>query len=147
MPRSNWLRKSITSLNAQLMFSCHDMTRLISQAQDGALPGLVRCKMRLHYLLCTGCRRYREHLGLLRTAVHKLSDSAESNTAYALPEESRNKLKQLLRDQSTAELRPDDSAKDVPAITHAAAAGTQKIVEFPIAHRSRWSRHPRPALT
>ena len=140
MPRTNWLRKSIASLNARLMFSCHDMTRLISQAQDGALPRFVRYKMRVHYLLCTGCRRYQGQLRFLRTAMHRLSDSAESIPGQSLPQESRTRLKQLLREQRSKKMPPEDAVEETPAVSHASSNSTGKIVEFPTAHRARWSR-------
>ena len=84
MPRTHWFEKSIAALKAPVMFSCHDMTRLISRAQDDTLPGVVRGKMRLHFLTCAGCRRYAEHLGFLRGALHRLSESAEGIPAQSL---------------------------------------------------------------
>lgn len=57
------------SLPSRLMFSCQEMSRLISDAMDRTLPLHVRIRMRLHLLICTLCQRYRQQLSLLRSVL------------------------------------------------------------------------------
>ncbi len=139
MPRTNWFGKSIAALKASVMFSCRDMTRLISQAQDDTLPGFVRGKMRLHFLTCAVCRRYEEQLGFLRGALHRLSESADVIPAQPLPLQARARMKQILREQSQA-TKPDESVVVNIAPDANAAAAAEKVVAFPVPHRSQWTR-------
>jgi len=99
MQRKNWFRTSVAALNARLMYSCHDMTRFASLAQDGALPPGKRWKMRLHYLLCVWCRRYRRQLSFLRRAMRRSSEMIEQDTARPMPAEAKARLKRKLLNQ------------------------------------------------
>lgn len=99
MQRKYWLRKSVAALNARLMFSCHDMTRFASLAMDDALPPSKRWKMRLHYLLCVWCRRYRNQLRLLRSAMLRSSEASERDAAPPMPTEAKARLKRKLLNQ------------------------------------------------
>ena len=139
MPRTNWFEKSIAALKAPVMFSCHAMTRLISRAQDDMLPGFVRGKMRLHFLTCAGCRRYAEQLGFLRGALHRLSESAEGIPAQPLPLQARARMKQMLREQSQTTLPAESAVVNIAPDADAAAAA-EKVVAFPVPHRSQWTR-------
>ena len=82
------------------MFTCHDMTRLISQAQDGVLPRTTRWRMKLHFFLCVWCRRYRRQLGLLRRAFTRLPelDAPEEK----LPPNVKARLKEKLQERGGA---------------------------------------------
>ena len=139
MPRTHWFEKSLAALRAPVMFSCHAMTRLISRAQDDTLPGFVRGKMGLHFLTCAGCRRYAEQLGFLRGALHRLSESAEGIPAQPLPLQARARMKQMLREQSQTTLPAESAVVNIAPDAHAAAPA-EKVVEFPVPHRSQWTR-------
>ena len=78
-----------------LAFSCHDMSRLTSQALDTRLPRLTRFRMRVHWLICQWCRRYRDQLALLRRAVSRLGSDAPA-TGPALPPETRERIRKNL---------------------------------------------------
>ena len=80
------------------MFTCHDMTRLISQAQDGGLPWTARWRMKLHFFLCRWCRRYRRQLGLLRHALTRLPEIGPDTPEEMLPPEAKTRMKQRLQD-------------------------------------------------
>ena len=100
MPRNNRLRTLLDEWNARAMFTCHDMTRLISQAQDGGLPGTVRWRMKLHFLLCKWCRRYRRQLGLLRRAFTRLPEREPNGRDEALSTEAKERLKRKLQEHA-----------------------------------------------
>jgi hypothetical protein len=97
MPRKNRIRASLDEWNAQAMFRCHDMTRLISQAQDRDLPWTVQWRMKLHFLLCKCCRRYRRQLGLLRRAYLRLPVSGPDISGEKLSSEAKAGLKRKLQ--------------------------------------------------
>ena len=97
MPRKNRIRASLDEWNAQAMFRCHDMTRLISQAQDRDLPWAVQWRMKLHFLLCKCCRRYRRQLDLLRRAFLRLPESGTAIPEEKLSSEAKAEMKRKLQ--------------------------------------------------
>ena len=93
------MKSAVNRFLAVLAFSCHDMSRLSSQVLDTRLPLRTRFRMRVHYLICAWCRRYRAQLALLRRAVSRLgSDAPESGPV--LPSEARERIKKHLCDHS-----------------------------------------------
>lgn len=57
-----------------MMPTCRETTELLSQAQDRPLTLAERMRMRLHLLLCRGCRGFSRQLGFLRAAVRRYRD-------------------------------------------------------------------------
>ena len=78
-----------------LAFSCHDMSRLSSQALDTRLPFFTRFRMRVHWLICKWCRRYRAQISLLRRAISRLGTDAP-DTGPSLPPEARERIRKKL---------------------------------------------------
>jgi predicted anti-sigma-YlaC factor YlaD len=65
------------------MGKCKTITRLLSDALDRALTTREWIAVGLHLPTCSGCRNYRQHINLLRTASRKMSDldgTAESRS-------------------------------------------------------------------
>lgn len=91
------LKSAMNRFLAVLAFSCHDMSRLSSHAMDTRLPWATRSRMRVHYLICAWCRRYRAQLAFLRRAVSRLGNEAPE-TGPALPPEARERIKKHLCD-------------------------------------------------
>ena len=50
------------------MLTCRHAARLLSEALDRPLSARERTALRLHTLLCIGCRNYRRQLSFLREA-------------------------------------------------------------------------------
>ena len=98
MPRKSRIRALLDEWNARAMFTCHDMTRLISQAHEGSLPWTKRWRMRLHFLLCVWCRRYRRQLGLLRRALTRLPTAEPTGDDERLSPAAKERLKRKLQD-------------------------------------------------
>lgn len=57
------------------MRSCREISVLLSQAQERRLDFAERLALRLHLLLCDGCRNFRRQLAFIRTAVRRYRDS------------------------------------------------------------------------
>jgi hypothetical protein len=53
------------------MMNCKEAIRLMSEEMDRDLPGSERLSLRLHALLCVGCRNYRKQLSFLRQACQQ----------------------------------------------------------------------------
>lgn len=54
--------------------SCKDVSALLSQGQDRPLSWGERMRLRMHLLLCEGCRNFSSQLEFLRTAVRRYRD-------------------------------------------------------------------------
>jgi len=65
-----------------MMLSCKETTRLLSQAADREIGFGERVALRLHLVICKGCRNASAQFKFLRTAVQQLSlDESEEKPA------------------------------------------------------------------
>jgi hypothetical protein len=85
---TNWWKRRLVLFLAEHTPKCHDITRLISHAQDGPLPLTLRVRMWLHYRICVWCERYRGQLRLMRGALRRSEPNPPS-----LSSEARSRLK------------------------------------------------------
>ena len=97
---TNRLTTAIVMFLARVTPRCHDMTRLISQSQDGSLPLVTRIKMRMHYWICIWCRRYDGQIRFVRKALHICPEEPVQFKGPALNAQSKERLKQALRKAS-----------------------------------------------
>jgi len=51
--------------------SCREVTALVLQSQDRPLGALENASLRLHWLACAGCRRFRQQASTMRVAVDR----------------------------------------------------------------------------
>lgn len=51
--------------------TCRDVTRLVLESQDRPLKPLEAVSLRLHWLACDGCRRFRDQQQLIRQALDR----------------------------------------------------------------------------
>ena len=56
------------------MLSCRDASQLLSQAQERRLNWHERLLLRLHLVLCDGCRNFRSQLAIMREAMRRYRD-------------------------------------------------------------------------
>jgi hypothetical protein len=54
--------------------SCREVTRLVSQGLDREFATGERLALRVHFMICRGCRNMNAQLVFLREAVQKLRD-------------------------------------------------------------------------
>ncbi len=97
---TNRLTTAIVKYLASVTPRCHDMSRLISQSQETVLPLGTRLKMRLHYIICAWCERYRNQLGFMRKALHQCDDKVPESPKGALSSSAKDRLKEALRNSS-----------------------------------------------
>ena len=80
------------------MFSCKDVSQLISESMDRSLPFYQRVLMRLHLLMCKYCSRCKEHFEALRGASrHEELYGNELDTSRALSNDGKERLKKFLK--------------------------------------------------
>jgi predicted anti-sigma-YlaC factor YlaD len=53
------------------MLSCREVTDRASDVLDGNLPPLSRLKLRLHLMICEGCRTYIDQMRGLKTMLRQ----------------------------------------------------------------------------
>jgi hypothetical protein len=53
------------------MFTCKEISRLVSQGQDRELGTFARWKLRIHLAACDGCAQFDRQMRFLREAMRK----------------------------------------------------------------------------
>lgn len=51
--------------------TCRDVTRLVLESQDRPLRPLESVSLRLHWMICERCRRFRQQQRLMRVALDR----------------------------------------------------------------------------
>ncbi len=60
------------------MFSCKEVTRLLSDSQERTLHLNERVMMRMHMMMCAGCRKFERQLTVIRNAMRTLARQQRS---------------------------------------------------------------------
>jgi predicted anti-sigma-YlaC factor YlaD len=60
---------------------CKDVTRLVSEGLDRELGFGERVALRVHFLMCKGCRTFEDQMARLRQAVRDLSAAEDEHHA------------------------------------------------------------------
>ena len=95
-PTNGWKTKLVMFI-ARHTPKCHDITRLISQSLDQPLPLRTRVALRVHFLICVWCERYRDQLRLLCTAMKSCRGDGEDKMRGGLSPDARTRLKVAMR--------------------------------------------------
>ncbi len=90
---TNWWKTRLVMFIAEHTPKCHDITRLISQSMDRPLPLRTRIAMRIHYIICVWCERYRDQLGFIGAALKSCPDNEGERTRGKLSPDARKRLK------------------------------------------------------
>ena len=74
------------------VFNCKDISYLISRSMDKKLPFSKRLGIKFHLMMCNLCRRYKEQLIILKSALQKeviipLPDSIREKINIAIQKE------------------------------------------------------------
>jgi hypothetical protein len=64
-----------------MMPSCKEVSRLVSMGLDRDLAFGERVALRVHFLMCKGCRNFEAQMMLLRRAMRDLSRSEDEHLA------------------------------------------------------------------
>jgi hypothetical protein len=79
------------------MFNCSEVSRLVSESLDRKLPLLLRMGLRMHFLMCRFCARYRKQLLIIRNTLHLQESRGEDTvTTVSLPQDARHRIKEAL---------------------------------------------------
>jgi len=80
------------------MFNCKDVSKKVSKSMDEALPLQERMMISVHLWMCKYCRRFRNQVLILRTALRLVDRSGDdADKSPSLPIEIRDRIKQAMR--------------------------------------------------
>jgi hypothetical protein len=84
------------------MYNCKEVSEMVSESMDRALPFYQRVLMRLHLLMCKYCARYREQLETIRAASrYEQLYGKELDDSQALSNDGKERLKEFLKNHLT----------------------------------------------
>ncbi len=79
------------------MFSCKEVSRKVSESMDRDLPAHHRLLMHLHLMMCRYCRRFQDHLLIMRRALKSEAPPSDDPCHDAhLSERACERIKQAL---------------------------------------------------
>lgn len=90
---NNWLKKGLVMFIANHTPKCHAVTRLVSESMERPLPLGTRIALRIHFLICVWCERYRDQIERMRNTLLSEPEDAGSD---ALSADARTRLKAAL---------------------------------------------------
>ncbi|SFF65954.1 Putative zinc-finger [Fontimonas thermophila] len=61
------------------MLNCRDATRLMSEAQDRPLRWGETISLKMHVMMCSGCRHFGDQMHVLRRIVRAYADGADES--------------------------------------------------------------------
>ena len=88
------------------MFSCHDVSQMISRSMDVRLPLRHRLAVRMHLLMCRYCSLFRHQLNMLRKMSRTIDDgqtiptsthTSNHTSTDKLSDEARARIKETIR--------------------------------------------------
>ena len=87
------------SFRRLLFLACDDATRLYSEAMERRLTRAERAALRLHEVICLGCRRFRRQIGWLRRLMARLSADLPPDVCSGpgLTPEAKERIKRALK--------------------------------------------------
>ncbi len=56
------------------MKSCREISKLVSRSLDESLPFWSQVQIKMHFLMCQGCRRFNQQLKFVQHAVRKMCE-------------------------------------------------------------------------
>ena len=62
------------------MLPCREVSRLVSQGLDRELGFGERAALRLHFVVCEGCRNFNRQMHFLRRAIRELPESGDGGS-------------------------------------------------------------------
>ena len=93
----NLVTQKVTAVIFRNTPTCAQMTRLISEELDRPLPLATRLRMRIHFLACCYCERYKKNIRFLRSFLLSFSKHLDEISNETLSPEAKERLKTSLR--------------------------------------------------
>ena len=84
------------------MYSCNDVSQLVSDAQERALSLVERFGLYAHLLICKSCDNYNKHIKFLRKAIMTARDNASMEPDTGMSDSARDRIRQQLTQKTSS---------------------------------------------
>ena len=91
------LQLQIVLLICRFTPTCPEVVRILSLGMDKQLSLMMRMKLRIHYLMCSFCKRYMKQLKYMRVVAREFPEKIGEVSDAKLPAEAKQRLKEALR--------------------------------------------------
>lgn len=80
------------------MLNCKEVSEKMSESMDRKLPFFYRMQLKIHFLMCKYCKRFKEQMLLIREAA-RFDGTTDDNVdpSQCLSEEACQRIKQAMR--------------------------------------------------
>ncbi|PIQ11022.1 MAG: hypothetical protein CO125_11700 [Hydrogenophilales bacterium CG_4_9_14_3_um_filter_59_35] len=62
------------------MLNCQEATRLLSESQERTLAWQERLSLKMHLMMCSGCRNFGKQMHTLRQVAHAYAKGEDERT-------------------------------------------------------------------
>ncbi len=84
------------------MYNCKEVSEMVSESMDRALPFYQRVLIRMHLLMCKYCTRVREQFKVIRAASrYEELHGKELDSSRSLSNDGKERLKEFLKNNLT----------------------------------------------
>ena len=84
------------------MYNCKEVSEMVSESMDRALPFHQRVLIRMHLLMCKYCARCKEQYETIRAAMrYEELDGKELDASRSLSKDGKERLKEFLKNHLT----------------------------------------------
>ena len=77
--------------------TCPEVVRILSLGMEKELPLATRIKLRVHYLMCSFCKRYMKQLKYIRQVSREFPDKIGEVSDASLSADAKEQIKAALR--------------------------------------------------
>ena len=93
----SWLQLQIVLLICRFTPTCPEVVRILSHGMDKELSLMMRIKLRIHYLMCSFCKRYMKQLKYIREVSREFPEKIGDVSDASLPADAKERMKAALR--------------------------------------------------
>src|SRR6516225_4625787 len=93
----SWLQLQIVLFICRFTPTCPEVVRILSLGMDKELSLMMRIKLRIHYLMCSFCKRYMKQLKYIRQVSREFPKKIGEISDAKLSTEAKERLKKALR--------------------------------------------------
>jgi hypothetical protein len=93
----SWLQFQIVLLICRFTPTCPEVVRILSLGMDKELSLMMRIKLRIHYLMCSFCKRYMKQLKYIREVSREFPEKIGDVSDASLPADAKERMKAALR--------------------------------------------------
>ena len=84
------------------MYNCKEVSEMVSESMDRALPFYQRVLIRMHLLMCKYCKRCKEQFKTIRAAMrYEELQGKELDASRSLSSGGKERLKEFLKNHLT----------------------------------------------